>query len=128
MYFGKCNCGKVTFEVAELRQEITVCHCSQCRVSSGHQWAATRAGRFADLKFTSDNGLKWYASSDFAKRGFCKFCGSSLFYRMNEEEGVGIAIGCITPNDAFHVSKHIFVGSKAGYYDICDNAEQIEVF
>ena len=43
MHQGHCECGAVAFEVKNLRAEITMCHCSQCRRLSGHHWAATRA-------------------------------------------------------------------------------------
>jgi hypothetical protein len=33
-----------------------------------------------------DDGLAWYASSDVGERGFCRHCGSTLFWR---EPGVG---------------------------------------
>ncbi|MEM6408019.1 MAG: GFA family protein [Pseudomonadota bacterium] len=127
MYQGRCECGAVAFEAPELRREVTFCHCSQCRRTSGHQWAATRAP-WASLTFTRDDGLTWYTSSDFAKRGFCKRCGSSLFYRMNDEDGVGIAAGCIdAPND-LTPGKHIFVADKGDYYDIAADAPQLEKY
>ncbi|MTI08530.1 GFA family protein [Curvivirga aplysinae] len=66
-----------------------------------------------------------YKSSDFAKRGFCKFCGSNLFYRMNDEEGVGIAAGCLDNPTDIHINKLIFVKDKGDYYEISDDAEQI---
>jgi len=94
MLKGRCECGAVAFEVTGTRKEITMCHCKQCRRLSGHHWAATRAP-FDQLTFTNDAGLKWYTSSTWAKRGFCGECGSSLFYRMNDEDGIGIAAGCL---------------------------------
>jgi len=126
MVKGSCDCGKVIFHVENIRESITVCHCSQCRRTSGHLWASTHASAFSDLHFSSDEGLTWYISSDFAKRGFCKFCGSSLFYRMNDEEGVGIAAGCLDAPTNTQIGKHIFVKDKGDYYSITDDAPQIE--
>jgi len=121
---GQCDCGAVAFEVTGARADISVCHCGQCRRTSGHCWAATNAP-FDQVKFTNDAGLKWYTSSDWAKRGFCKDCGSSLFYRMNSEAGIGIAAGCFDGPTGFKVAKHIFVADKGDYYDIADDAPQI---
>lgn len=127
MNTGRCECGAVAFSVSHLRATVTFCHCSQCRRTSGHQWAATRAP-FASVVFTRNEGLKWYASSDVAKRGFCNQCGSSLFYRMNEEDGIGIAAGCIdTPNELIP-GKHIFCADKGAYYGIADDAPQIQKY
>ncbi len=127
MHKGQCECGAVAFEVKNLRAAVTFCHCGQCRRTSGHHWAATNAP-IADLTFTRDDGLRWYASSDWAKRGFCQHCGSSLFYRMNDEDGIGIAAGCIdTPHD-LKPGKHIFCADKGTYYNIADDAPHIDKY
>ena len=121
---GRCECGKVEFSVESPRETVTVCHCSQCRRTSGHQWASTHAP-YDQLTFLRDEGLEWYSSSDIAKRGFCKYCGSSLFYRMNDEDGIGIAAGCIESPSGLHIGKHIFVASKGDYYDISGDELQL---
>ncbi|POF34477.1 GFA family protein [Roseibium marinum] len=123
MITGRCECGKVAFEVDAVRETVTVCHCNQCRRTSGHLWASTVAP--ADtLRFTCDDGLAWYRSSDFAERGFCKACGSSLFYRMDGDDTIAIAAGCLDTSDGLTTGKHIFVKDKAGYYEIGDGAPQ----
>ena len=125
MIKGRCECGAVAFEVENVRDTVTVCHCSQCRRTSGHLWASTHAP-FDQLTFLNDEGLRWYASSDHAKRGFCTHCGSSLFYRMNDEEGIAIAAGCLDDDSGLTVGKHIFVADKGRYYEIGDGAPQID--
>ncbi len=119
-FTGRCECGSVRFDIEYPRKAITVCHCSQCRRTSGHLWAATRT-RYDQVTFQQSEGLTWYTSSDFAKRGFCKYCGSSLFYRMNDEEGIGIAAGCIENPTGMFIEKHIFAANKGDYYDIKDD-------
>lgn len=127
MIKGRCDCGSVSFEVEDVRPTVTICHCGQCRRTSGHLWASTHAA-FDKVNFISDEGLEWYNSSDYAKRGFCKNCGSSLFYRMNDENGIGIAAGCLDMPTNMEVGKHIFVKDKGDYYEIADDAPQIEKY
>lgn len=127
MLKGRCECGAVAFEVTGARKEITMCHCGQCRRTSGHHWAATSAP-MDQLKFTNEAGLKWFTSSAWAKRGFCSECGSSLFYRMNEEANIGIAAGCIAEPNDFVAGRHIFTADKGGYYEIADDAPHIEKY
>lgn len=124
---GSCLCGAVAFEVSGAREAVSFCHCGQCRKVSGHFWAATHAP-FSALSFTEDRGLKWYASSEWAKRGFCKECGSSLFYRMNGEEGIGIAAGSLDPPTELTPGRHIFVADKGDYYQIADDAPHIDKY
>ncbi|MBF2759010.1 MAG: GFA family protein [Ectothiorhodospiraceae bacterium AqS1] len=125
---GRCECGKVKFDIESPQEAITVCHCSQCRRISGHLWAATRVPRYDQVKFQESEGLTWYTSSDFAKRGFCKYCGSSLFYRMNDEEGVGIAAGCIESPTGMSIQRHIFTADKGDYYDIKDDVPILDKY
>ena len=127
MIKGRCDCGDVQFEIEAVRQDVTICHCSQCRRTSGHLWASTYAP-YDKVKFITDESLEWYKSSDYAKRGFCKACGSSLFYRLNEEEGIAIAAGCLDMPTGLKIGKHIFVKDKGDYYDITDGAPQIEKY
>jgi hypothetical protein len=111
--------------VEKVRETVTVCHCSQCRRTSGHLWASTHAP-FDSVKFETDADLRWYASSNDAQRGFCGECGSSLFYRMNGEAGLGIAAGCLDQTADLHIGKHIFVANKGEYYDISDDVPIFE--
>lgn len=127
MFKGQCDCGKVCFEVEKVREAVTVCHCSQCRRTSGHLWASTKAP-FDTVIFSVNEGLQWYSSSAFAKRGFCKNCGSSLFYRMNNEVGVGIAAGCLEGPTNLYIGRHIFVKDKGDYYDINDDVPKIDKY
>lgn len=122
---GQCECGAVQFEAQDVRESVTFCHCSQCRRVSGHHWAATRAANDKFHLIKSDT-LKWFASSDFAKRGFCGTCGSSLFYQVNDADHIGIAAGCLNEPSGLHGGKHIFTASKGDYYVIADGLPQVE--
>ncbi len=128
MRTGQCECGAVRFQASEVRDTITACHCSQCRRSSGHVWASTVAP-LDQVRFEADDGLTWYRSSDFAKRGFCNQCGSSLFYMMDAQPNVlAIASGCLDDTSDMVLTKHIFTKDKGGYYDIKDDAEKLETY
>jgi hypothetical protein len=122
---GGCECGSVRFEADDVRDTVNFCHCGQCRRTSGHQWAATRADN-DKFRLTSGSTLRWYASSDSAKRGFCGNCGSSLFYQVNDADHIGIAAGCIDEPTGLTGGKHIFTDSKGDYYDIADGLPQVK--
>lgn len=121
---GGCLCGAVRFSATGARETVNFCHCSQCRRSSGHYWAATRAP-LAEFTLSQGDGLTWYKSSDWAKRGFCNRCGASLFYQVNDADHIGIAAGCVDNPSGLKPGKHIFTDSKGDYYDIADGLEQI---
>ncbi len=123
MLKGSCNCGAVRYQVTGPAQGPSLCHCGQCRKQSGHVWSSAYVPDTA-LTITQDQGLKWYASSDAAKRGFCGICGSFLFWKMNSEDSTSFSLGSIDGPTGTTVEKHIFVADKGDYYVISDDLSQ----
>jgi len=127
MHTGQCECGAVAYEAAEISETASFCHCSQCRRTSGHYWSAVYVP-LNGFKLTQDRGLKWYTSSDYAKRGFCAECGSSLFWQMKDEGAINIATGTLDDSSAVKPGKHIFCKDKGAYYDLPNDAPHIEKY
>ena len=124
MRTGGCLCGAVRYEVRGPLRPVVMCHCSQCRRMTGHVMAAT-AARHADFRILSEAGLGWYASSAEARRGFCRHCGSTLFWQGGGgRDYVSIAAGTLDDSSGLHVACHIFTADKGGYYEIDDGAPQ----
>ena len=121
---GHCECGAVAFTVKNVRPTVTFCHCSQCRRTSGHYWAATRAA-VSDMTFSRDDGLQWFQSSPHSRRGFCRQCGSSLFYQPNDANHMGIAAGSLDLPTGMTAGRHIFTADCGDYYTIPDDAPHI---
>ncbi len=125
---GKCMCGAIVFEFRADREDVTECHCGQCRSWAGHRWASLNAP-FESLKFKKgEDQLGWFRSSDYARRGFCRECGSSLFWhadRLNDyKHRIAIAAAAVEPGAAIRLADHIFVADKGDYYDIGDGLPQ----
>lgn len=119
---GSCNCGSVTWEVQGEMRPIVACHCSQCRKQSGLYFATT-AAEDKDLTINGDD-LKWYKASPDASRGFCGTCGSSLFWKHDEEDFTSILAGSIDGVSGLEIARHIYVGDKPDWYDITDGKPQ----
>ena len=116
---GKCLCGAVEFEIDEV-SEIDVCHCNMCRAWNGGPFVG--ADIRGKVRFKSDKTLKWYASSEWAKRGFCSNCGASLFYKLNDQEDFwSISAGVFDLPEGLSIGKEIFVDEKPDYYDFSGN-------
>lgn len=112
---GSCLCGAVAFEVDPPLRDVVVCHCTQCRKTSGHYWAASSVP-LENLRFTNDDGLAWYRSSPSATRGFCWLCGSSLFWKPEDEDRMSLAAGALHGATGLRIAKHIFVEDGGDYY------------
>ena len=118
-FHGGCLCGAVRFEIFELMRQIINCHCGQCRHTHGH-YAAYSSVEKSKFKFISDTGLKWFRSSDKARRGFCQECGASLFYERIGEKNISIAAGMLDSTAGLKTISHIFMNDKPDYYVIDD--------
>ena len=126
MIHGSCLCGAVRLEVQEpLERAPEACHCTQCRKQTGSYLIAVNVRRSA-LNVLGADAVAWYQSSAKVERGFCRVCGSTLFWKPNIEgyEWTGVAMGCIDTPLSVAVAKHTFVADKGGYYEINDGAPQ----
>ena len=123
MPHGSCLCGAVSFDVTEPLRPPDACHCSQCRKQSGHVWAATDVAREA-LSLQGAEALTWFQSSEKIRRGFCRVCGSVLFWDPPARGRIAVAMGAFDSPTETRLAKHIFVADKGDYYDIADGLPQ----
>ncbi|BCH24657.1 aldehyde-activating protein [Mesorhizobium sp. L-8-10] len=122
---GGCLCGAVRYETKGALREVVYCHCSQCRRQSGLYYAATDVAD-ADIDITGEDNLTWYAASNDARRGFCRTCGSALFWKHDERDHVSILAGSFDQPSGLTPGYHIFVADRGDYYSIDDNLPQFE--
>lgn len=120
---GRCLCGAVRYAVAGPLRPVVLCHCSQCRRSTGHFMAAT-AARHRDFRVSDAPELRWYESSDAARRGFCSRCGSTLFWQGVGRDYISIAAGTLDGATGLSSACHIHVADKGDYYSIEDGVPQ----
>jgi hypothetical protein len=114
---GNCLCGAVRFEVSGPMRDILICHCAQCRRQHGHAAAFTNAPK-EKFKFLEDRGLTWYRSSDGAERGFCRECGSNLFWRRVNGSTLSVTPGSLESPTGLTCGAHVFTAWKGDYYDL----------
>lgn len=116
-----CLCGAVTFAVQGNAQGFSACHCSQCRKQSGHVWASAHV---SDDLLRIEGEVRWFRSSENARRGFCPVCGSFLFWSRDDENHTSFALGAIDGPTGAKLARHIFTDTKGDYYDITDGLPQ----
>ena len=115
MITGSCQCGAVRFEVDPPLRDVINCHCTICRKTSGHHWAATNAPR-DQIRLTEDRGLAWFHASDVARRGFCRECGSSLFYERHGTGSWSIGAGTLDTPTGLSTVESIYEDEAGDYY------------
>ncbi len=118
---GRCLCGDITYTLSGPLHRPSVCHCGQCRRQSGHVWASAQAPR-DNVAITGS--VQWFAASATAQRGFCRRCGSFLFWQHGNEDTISVSLGSLDGPTGLSLEKHIFVADKGDYYDIGDGVPQ----
>ncbi|WP_324732755.1 GFA family protein [Pseudomonas paeninsulae] len=118
---GGCLCGGVTYAVVGALRDIVVCHCEQCRRTSGHFVAAT-ACRKAHFTLINQASLKWFSCIAGFRRSFCCECGSSLFFEEQGDERISIAAGSLDQAQGLKIAAHIYTAEAGDYYSLDDRA------
>jgi hypothetical protein len=94
---GSCLCGGVQYHAALPTYHASHCYCTMCR--KHHGAAAGSYVNVASAGFVVDQGetlIAEFASSPPARRGFCKVCGSSLYWRSSESpESIAVTMGTL---------------------------------
>lgn len=126
---GRCLCGDVAFEFAGVPELAQNCHCSRCR--------RARSAAHATNCFFRLNQLTWIRGEENvvnfplpgAKRfgqAFCRRCGSPVPRVVLSTGYVVVPFGCLDGPPGRPPRGHIFVGSKAPWYEITDGLPQWE--
>src|SRR5207253_1419262 len=123
---GRCQCGAVRYEVADAFLYAMNCHCSECRAATGSAFKAL-AGIERD-RLTITQGLDDVAvfGEEDLNDTRCGACGSFLFSVVRDGAFVHIAMGSLVDAPTIRPTEHIFVGSKAAWFEITDDLPQFD--
>lgn len=113
---GSCLCGGVSYEIDGPVRNVVNCFCEQCRKTSGHHVAATKVNK-DHLTFVTNKTLDWYECLPNVHRGFCKTCGSSLFWenRNADDNGIAIMAGALDAPTNLKTIGNIFTEDASDY-------------
>lgn len=115
---GQCLCGDVVWEGSGAGELMHHCHCGMCRKASGAAFATMAAFPASDFRFVAgEAGVRSYESSPGNERRFCGRCGSSVPGPPFGDQ-VMVPNGTIDGDPGARSMAHIFVASKAPWYDI----------
>lgn len=126
---GSCLCGAVTFTLDNVPEKTGACHCSMCRKVSGGVYLGLEVPT-ENVIFHTDKGLSCYASSEWAERGFCGTCGSSLFYRVTApgpHHGVyHFGFGSLDDPSGIALTDEIFIDRKPDGYSFAQETRKMK--
>lgn len=124
MHRSSCLCGEVSWETEGPFEALTHCHCSICRKSHGAPFASYLVTR-APVHVRGRDSIRTWQSSPAIGRTFCITCGS----KTAGQEFAGMSFlpaGNLEEDPGIRPTEHIYVGSKASWYDIADDLPRHE--
>jgi hypothetical protein len=123
---GRCGCGAVHYEVADEFRYSANCHCSQCRAATGSAFKAFAGIERDKLTVTEGGDRLMVFGEDELNDTRCATCGSLLYSVVREGQWVHVAMGSLVDDPTIRPSDHIYVGSKAPWFEITDDLPQNE--
>ncbi|WP_035230742.1 GFA family protein [Alcanivorax nanhaiticus] len=119
---GRCLCGHVSLTAKPQSAHVGACHCDMCRKWGGGPLMVVDCG---EVSIQGDDSVGVYPSSDWAERGFCKQCGTHLFYRLKEGGFYAIPVGMLDGEDDWQFAEQVFIDSKPGYYSFAEKTRNL---
>ena len=120
---GSCLCKSVEIEAETVSYNVGACHCSMCRKWAGGPLLAVEAS--GEVKLKGEDNVGRFKSSDWAERGFCKKCGTHLFYHLTGNGQYIIPAGLFDNCEKLVLDHQIFIEEKPDYYNFKEETKNM---
>lgn len=121
---GGCLCGAVTYRLTEPLADVLHCHCENCRRITGNFVAAARIATAAVDVTDPDGHLTWYRLP-YARYGFCRGCGSTLFWvGADHEETTSLMVGPLDSGGGLRLGGVWFADEAQSHHVLPDHVPQ----
>ncbi len=119
---GGCQCGAVRYAMHVARAEKPhVCHCRMCQKATGGLFAALAGCSRANLEWTRAKPAL-FASSNLAKRGFCRDCGTPLTFAYDTPEArIYVTVGSMDDPELAGIEIQYGLEAKVSWVEFCDD-------
>ncbi len=127
--YGTCLCGAVRIAAKIQTNSVGACHCTMCRRWGGGPLFAVECD--SDVELEGAAHISTFSSSEWAERGFCRECGTHLFYRLKKEGHYAIPVGLLDSGDEWKFAEQIFIDEKPSFYSFAEETKDLtgeEVF
>ena len=111
---GSCLCGAVTVRAGSVATKFTACHCGMCRRWGGGPFFAVGCG--TDVEIDGGEHVSVCDTSRWAERGFCKNCGTHLFYRLKKQQQYQMPVGLFGDSVSPELGLQVFIDKKPDSY------------
>lgn len=113
---GGCQCGAVRYHASAMLDTSHICHCRMCQKATGHFFAA--------LVGVPKDALRWtrgtpaiFNSSDQVERGYCRDCGTPLYYDYPESRHLSVTTGSLDEPARFPPKMQFGVEARMPWFE-----------
>jgi hypothetical protein len=117
---GRCACNAVAYEVSDEFVVAFNCDCSSCRATTGSAllpWGEIEREKLRVTKGAETLLVDGDPDTTYVMR--CGQCWSLLYW--TRDEYVRVPYGTLVDEPTLKPTAHMFVGSKASWYEILDD-------
>lgn len=79
----------------------------------------------ASVELDGEENISIFNSSDWAERGFCRNCGTHLFYRLKETGQHFIPVGLFEDSENLTFENQVFIDEKPEYYEFTNKTKKL---
>lgn len=128
MLSGGCECGAVRYQVEDAFLYAMNCHCSRCRAATGSAFKSFAGIEREKLQLTDGGDRLLVFGEDDLNHTRCGVCGSFLYSVVRDGAYVHVSLGSLADAPTIRPTRHIFVGSKAPWFEITDDLPQFDEY
>jgi catechol 2,3-dioxygenase-like lactoylglutathione lyase family enzyme len=123
---GACYCGAVSYRVEDEFAYASNCHCSNCRRTTGSAFKPFAGIAREKLELVDGGDSLLIIGDESLNDTHCAVCGSLLFSVVRDGAYAHVALGSLVDAPSLCPTEHIFVGSKAPWFEITDDLPRFE--
>jgi hypothetical protein len=116
---GSCLCGGVQFVVTGEPLRAGLCHCKDCRKTSGSAFSAFAVW---PLEAFETNGIV----NSYGGRSFCPTCGSRVSFVGDDEVEVMVGSLDLAPTEELKPAYELWIGRREHWLQPLPDARQFE--
>jgi hypothetical protein len=111
---GGCQCGAVRYEWTVRPTHSSVCYCRMCQKASGQPLMGLTGGKREHLTWTRGKPA-FFRSSNMVERGFCRDCGTPLFFRYIDRDRISLSLGSLDDPTRLAPAKQFGIESRLAF-------------
>lgn len=120
---GSCLCKAITVSVTPSKLHVDACHCTICRTWGGGPMFAI--GGLQDFQLKGSEHVSVYPSSEWANRGFCRHCGTHLYFHLNDQDQYLVPAGLVAGDHTLTFHMEVFIDEKPPFYEFANPTRKL---